>query len=95
MSNRFIGNLILPYLIDFIQFNKRWNLRHIFIDLIDIISFHSIEFYFMCLLNMLCYVVAGGCNCSRSNLTGALLGAYFGLRHPNSSENEKGNSNNS
>ena len=44
---------------------------------------------------MLCYGVAGGCNCSRSNLTGALLGAYFGLRHPNSDENEDGNSNSS
>ena len=28
----------------------------------------------------------GGCNCSRSNLAGALLGARFGLEMPRSSE---------
>ena len=29
--------------------------------------------------------LGGGCNCSRSNFAGALLGAHFGLQYPPSS----------
>ena len=48
--------------------------------LTSISFFVYFSFFYYILINL-----GGGCNCSRSNFAGALLGAHFGLQYPVSS----------